>query len=197
MKRYTATFLVIALAALIFVFYPQQFSQSGGVVGQKRGARRVAKPRATRETTTNYSRFSHATKEHQGACKTCHKVPTANWQKAVDFPGLDAFPDVADFPEHDTCVRCHRAQFFKGAKPVICGVCHTKISPRDDARSSFRKLSEPWEFKIEFPHDKHQDVIAALRSRPNSIHLAGSFFVKLAHAPDDQKKKYNNCEICH
>ncbi len=197
MKRYTVTSLVLALVALIFVFYPQQFSHSGAVVGQKRGARRVARPRATRKPAINYSRFSHATKEHQGACKTCHLVPTVNWQKTEDYPGLDAFPDVADFPEHNACVRCHRAQFFKGAKPVMCGVCHTKISPRDDARSSFRKPSGPQEFKIEFPHDKHQDVIAALRSRPGSVQLASSSFVRLAHAPDDKTKKYNNCEICH
>jgi hypothetical protein len=202
MKRYAIISLVLALVALIFLFYPQQFSQGGATVGQKRGPRRPAKPRTPIKPAIDYSKFSHATKEHRGACKTCHLVPTTNWRKAEDYPGLAAFPDVADFPEHDTCVRCHRAQFFKGAKPVMCSVCHTRVSPRDDTRSSFRKASGPEEFKIEFPHDKHQDVIAALRSRPgfiqtSFIQLARTSFVKSAHAADDKTKKYNNCEICH
>jgi hypothetical protein len=199
MKRYTITFLVLALVALIFVFFPHQFSQDGMAAGQKRRVRRPVKPRTATKPAIDYSKFSHATKDHRGACKTCHQVPTTNWRKAEDYPGLAAFPDVADFPEHDTCIRCHRAQFFRGAKPVICSVCHTKVSPRDDARSSFRKASGPEEFKIEFPHDKHQDVIAALRSRPNFIQsgFIQRSFVKSMHAADDKTKKYNNCEICH
>ena len=188
---------MLALITLMVVFYPQQFSQNGGAAGQKRGARRIARPGAARKPATDYSRFSHATKKHQGGCDTCHKVPTANWPKAGDLPDVAAFPDVADFPEHDSCVRCHRAQFFKGAKPVICSVCHTKTSPRDDARLSFRKPSRPWQFRIEFPHDKHQDVIAAQRSGPKFGQMVGASLVKSAHALDEKTKKYNNCEICH
>lgn len=164
MKRHTVTFLIFALVALI-VFYPQQFSESGVVTGQQRlkrlkqTPRRVAKPQ-TAGTRVDYSNFSHATKKHQGACNTCHKAPTDNWKKVRDFP------DVADYPGHDACVSCHRPQFFKGAKPVICSVCHTKVSPRDDARFAFRKSARTRQFTIEFPHDKHQDVIARLERPP-------------------------------
>jgi hypothetical protein len=191
MKRYLVTSLVLALVTLIAFVYPQQFSKSGGVLGQKRRPRRVAAPQAARKAPIDYSRFSHATKQHQEACKTCHKVPTANWQKVREFP------DVADFPDHDACVRCHRAQFFKGAQPVICTVCHTKTSPRDDARLSFRNPNRPQQFTIAFPHDRHQDVIAALRSRPKFRQFVSASLVKSAHALDDKAKKYNNCEICH
>jgi hypothetical protein len=191
MKRYTVASLVLTLVALVFFVYPQQFSKSGGVVGQKRGPRRVAQPQAARKAPIDYSRFSHTTKEHQGACKTCHKTPTSNWPKVRDFP------DVADFPDHDACVRCHRAQFFKGVQPVICTVCHTKTSPREDVRLSFRNPSRPRQFAIEFPHDKHQDVIAALRSRPKFGELVRTSLVKSAHVLDDKTKKFNNCEICH
>lgn len=192
MKRYTVTSLGLALVALIFFVYPQEFSQSGGAAGQRRGARRTAPPQAARKTSIDYSRFSHSTKEHKEGCNTCHKkVPTPNWRKAGDFP------DVADFPDHDACVRCHRAQFFKGAQPVICTDCHTKSSPRDDARLGFRNPRRPQQFTIEFPHDKHQDVIATLRSRPKFGQLLSTAHVKSAHAIDDKTKKYYNCEICH
>ena len=128
----------------------------------------------------DYSKFSHTTKKHQAECKTCHAVPTRTWQKT------STFPDIVDYPDHAACVSCHRAQFFKGARPQICSVCHSKTSPRDDVRFAFRNPAARLQFTIEFPHDKHQDVIArvfAQRERQN-----------LAHA---QQQNYNNCTICH
>ncbi len=156
--------------------------------------RRARKPpvRVLAPSTIDYSRFSHATKKHQGACNTCHKVPTANWEKVRDFP------DVADFPGHAACVSCHRLQFFKGAKPVICSNCHSKVSPKDDARFAFRNPAVPGQFLIEFPHDKHQDVIARIFRRSpveeRTLFVRASFTYA---SPDDKTKHYNNCEICH
>ena len=126
-----------------------------------------------RRPAIDYSKFSHATQKHQGACSTCHKLPTAGWNKA------SAFPDITDYPGHDACVSCHRPQFFRGARPPICSVCHSKTSPRDDVRYAFRNPAAKLQFTIEFPHDKHQDVIAMLR---------------FSHA---KPQGYNNCTICH
>ena len=132
----------------------------------------------------DYSKFSHATKKHQAECKTCHVVPSDEWRK------VSKFPDIIDYPDHAACVSCHRAQFFKGARPQICSVCHSKTSPRDDARYAFRNPASRLQFTIEFPHDKHQDVIARLFNvrRPG---------VDLAHALPPQQQNYNNCTICH
>ena len=116
-----------------------------------------------RLSAADYSDFSHATKKHQASCSTCHKI---------------TFPDIKDYPNHDECVSCHRPQFFRGARPPICSVCHTKTSPRDEARLPFRNPAATRQFAIEFPHDRHQDVIAMLR---------------FSHAPQG----YNNCTICH
>src|ERR1051326_5446059 len=116
-----------------------------------------------RLSAADYSDFSHATKKHQASCSTCHKI---------------TFPDIKDYPNHDACVSCHRPQFFRGARPPICSVCHTKTSPRDEARLPFRNPASQLQFAIEFPHDRHQDAIAMLR---------------FAHAPQG----YNNCTICH
>lgn len=166
----------------------------GVVVSAQKQRRKtpVNRRATTRPATVDYSRFSHSTKKHQGACNTCHKVPTDNWKKVSEFP------DVADYPSHDACVSCHRPQFFKGAKPAICSVCHSKVSPRDDARFEFRSLGSPREFLPEFPHDKHQDVIARmfrhlkLEERPLFLRASYSTFYA-----DDKTKRYNNCEICH
>ena len=194
MKRHLVTLLTFALAALVFFVYPQQFSDSGAAIGQKRAPRRAAGPPAARQAAIDYSRFSHATKKHQDACNTCHKVPTSNWRKVRDYP------DVADYPDHDTCLSCHRPQFYKGAKPVICSVCHSKVSPRDDARFAFRNPARKRQFLIEFPHDKHQDVIAKLfrgspgAEQPRFVHAS---FTLSSFNADDKTKHYNNCEICH
>ena len=126
----------------------------------------------------DYSRFSHATKQHQAECKTCHVVPSKNWSK---------FPDIVDYPDHNACVSCHRRQFFRGARPPICSVCHEKTGPREAARFAFRNPASRLQFTTEFPHDKHQDVIARLFDRRR---------VDLAHAPP-QTQNYNNCTICH
>jgi hypothetical protein len=217
MKRYQVTFLIFALVALV---YPHLFS-SGAVANQKRRARRVPGPQTTSKPGIDYSRFSHFTKKHQAECNTCHKVPTDNWKKVRDFP------DVADYPGHEACVGCHRPQFFKGPKPVICSICHSKVSPRDDARFAFRNPASPRQFLIEFPHDKHQDVIARLdwptvkqtAATPRGLPAGGprfslrrawahSRFVPAPpsqtnsllyniHPADDKTKRYNNCEICH
>ena len=125
----------------------------------------------------DYSKFSHETKKHQAECKTCHVVPSKNWSK---------FPDIVDYPDHAACVSCHRPQFFKGARPPICSVCHAKTSPRDEARYPFRNPAKRLQFTIEFPHDKHQDVIARLFTSPPRV--------ALAHAT---QQNYNNCTICH
>ena len=131
----------------------------------------------------DYSKFSHLTPKHKSACNSCHKVPTKNWTK------VSTFPDLADYPDHDACVSCHRAQFFKGARPVICSVCHSKTSPRNDDRYDFRKLRATLQFTIDFTHDRHQDVIA-LKQFKNA---RGSFMAHAASAPQN----FNNCTICH
>src|ERR1044072_2807065 len=140
-------------------------------------------PLAVAPGAVDYTKFSHSTPKHQSACNTCHKAPTKNWTK------VSSYPDVVDYPGHDACVSCHRAQFFKGARPPICSVCHLKTSPTDDARYEFRKAASTLQFAIEFPHDRHQDVITLKTVKsPNGA-------VLLAHAPASQN--FNNCTICH
>jgi len=117
---------------------------------------------------TNYSDFSHTT--HVGkeklACSACHKFPTKNWKEVRK--GDAAFPDVTEFPEHASCLTCHRQQFFARERPVpkICSNCHVKATPLDTSRRRFPSLGENAasfisEFHVAFPHDKHSDADCA------------------------------------
>src|SRR5687767_3896720 len=205
MKRNIIISLVLALVLLILA-YPQ-FSESGGADAQRRRPRRPGARTVSRPASVDYSRFFHATKKHQQACNTCHKVPTSNWRTARSYP------DIADYPDHDACVSCHRPQFFKGARPAICSVCHTRVSPRDEARFAFRNPLSGRQFMIEFPHDKHQDVIAKLfrnfpvearspagqprRDAGDQPRFVRASFKSSHFNADDKIKRYNNCEICH
>src|SRR4030095_16247501 len=131
-KHYIIALLLLTLTALALLCFPQQFSFAGESNAQKRPVRPTPSPAVNAPAGKDYTKFSHSTKEHTGACKTCHKLPTDNWKKVREFP------DVADFPDHEACVRCHKSQFFKGAQPPICTDCHLKSSPKDDARTAFR-----------------------------------------------------------
>ena len=66
-------------------------------------------------------------------------------------------------------------------------MCHQKTGPREEGRYAFRNPASRLQFTIEFPHDKHQDVIARLFTPQKRTDLA--------HASPPQN--YNNCTICH
>lgn len=103
----------------------------------RRRAPAAAKPRV------DYSRFSHATKGHFENCASCHLIPSF------------AQPDIRDYPDHPSCTECHRQQFFRGARPVICSNCHTVTAPRSEARFKFPKETAPSQFADIFPHVSH------------------------------------------
>lgn len=125
-------------------------------------------------TPPDYSKFSHSTEKHQRACNTCHKP----------------YADADDYPDHDACVSCHRRQFFRGARPQICSVCHSKTSPRDDDRFAFRKPDSPLQFTIDFPHNTHQDLI---QSNNNCTLCHATRTATFKAVPND----HSSCFSCH
>lgn len=134
--------------------------------------------------------FSHKTPSHKKIdCSSCHKSPTANWSS------VRGFPDIADYPDHASCVQCHRNDFFRGNRPTICSVCHVAVGPRGKERFEFPVQNRSQEFETIFPHDVHQNIIAANEKR-NDIavaHFVNASFRKV----DDEKPQFNNCAICH
>jgi hypothetical protein len=111
---------------------------------------------------------------------------------------------VADFPEHSTCLECHRTQFFARERPapVICSNCHIAVSPRDTARWLFPSLGDVndparkrremvSEFGVGFPHDKHIDVVGL----NNPITKDRGWLVNASLQKKDGPPK--SCPVCH
>jgi hypothetical protein len=154
---------------------------------------------------TDYSNFSHKTVAHQKSCDSCHKFPSANWKEVRQ--GDAAFADITDYPQHASCLECHGQQFFSGARPVICSVCHVNPSPRDSTRFPFPALGEPFyatkkaqgfvsDFRVNFPHAKHMDLIGQTQSpgseEDDKAQLAGHRLKLKAREQSDK-----SCATCH
>jgi hypothetical protein len=212
-RRLIALTIFCALCLLPFL-YPQAFStvavepQQQGRRRQAQGRRRRAPaPRAqtqARSGARNYSRFKHEDHRLPVAkldCADCHAIPSP---AAPDTIAAATKPSVEGYPYHDSCVRCHRQQFFKGVSPPICTVCHTRSSPRLTARDMhpFPKQSDQAiarEFPGYFPHSLHQSVIARERKpvpeRDEGWSFARASFRRPNAAPPAQV--LDNCATCH
>ena len=199
--------VLVATAAAIFMYGTGGFSDSSAVAAA--GAahptppprRRVSTPpsRLAAQRPAKYSEFPHDVKAHRVECSTCHKFPTANWNKVRS--GTDAFPDQTDYPHHESCVSCHKQQFFKGTPPKICSICHTNPGPRDSSRHPFPNPREIFDkspkskthqsdFVIGFPHDKHIEIVSQ-NAREQSF-INASFTGGRRRLPAE-----TSCAVCH
>src|SRR5687768_1342948 len=159
MKRRIITLVIfLLLTSLTFVYLcpaPSFASAEPGIEPQRRGqtrrrARRAARPAAPK---VDYSRFTHNRSEHRRqSCDSCHIV-WAIEEKTQEMTS-DSL-DIKDYPEHESCLDCHRQQFFRGARPVICSNCHNVVSPSSDKRFEFPKPNGRSEFDNVFPHASH------------------------------------------
>ncbi|HXI89521.1 MAG TPA: hypothetical protein VNO24_05840 [Blastocatellia bacterium] len=219
MKGRIAKFTILAVACLLGLGQMFVSSIAIGSIPESEPQRRSQTKRQTQSPAKNtpqrrnYSQFSHSIAQHQLACNACHKFPTANWNKVRT--GDSAFPDVTDFPEHSSCVKCHRQQFFTGAQPVICTICHTNPSPRDSSRHPFPNPVERFnaskhsqnfvsEFGIGFPHDKHVDIVGIIHSgdyRAQSVRFLPAMFEQdkseKKNEPKAEESEPKSCAFCH
>jgi len=172
---------------------------------QSRRPSNRAKSSASKKPRVDYSRFAHSTHVNQAQlkCDACHLFPTKNWQEVRK--GDAAFQDVAEFPEHSACLNCHRAQFFARERPapLICSNCHVKVTPRDTTRFLFPSLGDVQdstrpsrefvsEFAINFPHDKHVEIVGSVTRKNPSSFVSVSW--TSSKVPDDAPK---SCPVCH
>jgi Cytochrome c7 and related cytochrome c len=169
--------------------------------------RRPQKKPTGKKPHVDYAKFSHQTHvvAQNLACNSCHKLPSKNWKEVRKADA--AFPDVSDFPEHASCLNCHRQQFFARERPapVICSNCHVNNSPRDTSRFLFPSLGDVTnpefkrrevvsEFSVGFPHDKHIDVVGL--NFPGSARDRGWLVsVSLQEKKKDGPPK--SCPVCH
>lgn len=156
----------------------------------------------TRQRThlSRYSQFPHDVKAHRASCNTCHKFPSQNWRKVRS--AAEAFPDITEYPKHESCLACHKQQFFKGARPPICSICHTNPSPRNGVRHAFPNPREIFDttskgksalsdFVITFSHDKHIEIVSRNADRKPSF-VKTDWAVSRENVPTEE-----NCSVCH
>src|SRR5205085_5148271 len=180
-----ALFSLIALAALVA---PRFIATANGAsIEAEPQARASAQQRrrgaVVRPPRVDYTHFSHRTAQHQLACDNCHKFPSSNWRQVRKKD--DAFPDIAEYPEHQSCLRCHRQQFFARERPApaICSVCHVANSPRNTTRWPFPSLGDTFyaskrgqnfvsDFRINFPHATHIEIVSQLQNDSREAYAA-------------------------
>lgn len=144
-----------------------------------------------------YSKFSHDIAAHKVDCSKCHTFPSKNW-KAVR-PAESAFADITEYPSHASCINCHRQQFFRGARPQICTICHANPGPRNSTRHPFPNPREKFdaspkgkdaesEFDINFPHETHIEIVSQLRPREVEFVRAGWTTIR---------RSEESCKVCH
>ena len=184
------------------VFYPIEISKT---FGYNVTPAATPKPKAQVQKQAQTSRggfpdFPHNVKAHKIPCSSCHKFPSANWKRVRK--SAEAFPDVTDYPKHESCLKCHRQEFFGSAKPMICSICHINPGPRNGLRHSFPNPREIFDttakgkqhesdFDISFPHDKHIEIVSENRIRNATI--TNAFFS--AAVQDEASEK--SCSVCH
>lgn len=162
----------------------------------KSGSAATPKPTPRRKT---YREFPHDAKAHRVECGTCHKFPSTNWNKVRT--GTDAIPDITEYPNHESCLKCHTPQFFKGATPNICSICHINPSPRNSTRHPFPNPREIFDlspkgkkaqsdFVVGFPHDKHIEIVSA-NTNPKGA------FVNASFSRDPGRRGEASCAVCH
>ncbi|HQU86181.1 MAG TPA: cytochrome c3 family protein, partial [Pyrinomonadaceae bacterium] len=154
------------------------------------------------EDQSKYKKFTHNT--HVGdmglECNSCHKVPTANFDKVRSKDA--AFPDVTDYPKHETCLDCHRDQFFKGKPPAICSNCHVNPSPNDSSRHPFQNPRELFDaspkgkntssaFEVAFPHETHVEIVSR-NDNPIKQNTYGALYVRAS-----ARRAEESCAVCH
>jgi hypothetical protein len=204
--RVVALMILFLLLALLF-FYPHASSNAFGPTPQARrsqpqgGRRRPPAPQPQTGRTgggrTNYARFRHESHRPPAAkldCNDCHAIRSA---AAPDRITAATNASADGYPYHDSCVQCHRQQFFVGAAPSICTVCHTRSSPRLTARDMrpFPRQTDQAiarEFPGYFPHSLHQGVLARRDDGERNW-----TFVRASFRAPDTAQQLDNCASCH
>ena len=191
-RKVRAGLVVVSFVVVAFItFFPEDFMQVA--LSQARRSRPTRRTAAA-PRKVKYSEFPHDAAAHKIECGSCHKFPSENWNKVRT--GDAAFPDITDYPKHESCLSCHRPQFYRGNPPVVCSICHTTPGPRASNRHPFPNPRDIFDqskkgktaqsdFAIYFPHPTHIDIVTA-DSSP-----ASRFFRNVSFKAEE------SCVVCH
>ena len=180
-RRNNLALAVVASVAALFVY--QQLSSAVALEAQRqRQTRRLPVSRASEKSADKYSTFTHESHGRHSndsrarnlKCSDCHTIPSA---AEPDMIAAATKPRVAQgYPYHDSCLRCHQQQFYRGDRPAICTVCHTRVAVRLTSRDLYSQFPSPKrgdimvrEFPGYYPHGLHQSLMALDRRAVSDI----------------------------
>ncbi|MFV0389348.1 MAG: cytochrome c3 family protein [Pyrinomonadaceae bacterium] len=189
-KRLKGIFVILFVTVAVFGFV-----KSAQMKTQEPPTSPEASEGDTFNAPSKWSSFSHA--KHKLKCSSCHKFPSSNW-KSVRARS-EAFPDITEYPSHQSCIGCHRAQFFSGRTPQICTICHTSPSPKNSSRYPFPNPRERFDksskgrnaesdFLPNFPHATHSELFGLVR---------GSDEPQFIKASARRNALAESCSVCH
>ena len=185
------------------------FVQAGSVgistLAQRRSGQRRPAAKSNPKAARDYSVFKHEDhrKDAKGKpleCSACHLISSPGQPDRISAKTKPE--SKSSFPYHDSCFGCHREQVYRGDKPQICSVCHTRVSPRATANDLYEHFPSPKrgdviarEFPGYYPHGLHESVFALNRS--DDLNRRGLFvntsFARIA--TEDSTRDI--CATCH
>lgn len=212
MRARTVTFIAFLAVTVLWLAasHAALFMAVAGGEPQRRPQTTRRRAQTAPRPRVNYYDFDHATAQHRKACDACHKFPSANW-KGARKPDA-AFADITEYPEHASCLECHRTQFFarERPQPKICAVCHVNATPRNTSRWPFPTLPDAFDaspkgrtaasdFGVSFPHDKHEGLFSGLIDGADTaaLFVRASFAGPRRARQDDPAKANASCATCH
>ena len=132
MSQTNRTDRIRALISAVFLLAAGLFFIYSGDLAETAFSQARRPHTAIPQSSNRYRQFPHDVKAHRMECNNCHKFPSPNWNKVRT--GDAAFPDITEYPKHESCIGCHRQQFFKGAQPSFARSATSNPSPRDSRR---------------------------------------------------------------
>ena len=198
--RYGVTRLIIAVAGGLALSGGSLFV--GEAQRRSHQTRRPSKPTASVKDRRDYSVFKHEDHRKDLQCSSCHIIPSATEPDRIAAATKPSA--TSSYPYHDSCFRCHKEQVYRGDRPAICTVCHTRVSPRATPRDLYSVFPSPKrsealarEFPGYFPHAIHQSVMA--RNQPTMHDRTGAFRVVRTsfRVSADTAKNSDICTRCH
>ena len=125
------------------------FVQAGSVrvstLAQRRSGQRRPAAKSIPKASRDYSVFKHEdhrkdAKRTPLECSACHIISSPAQPdriSAKDKAGIEIGFSLSRF-----LFGCHREQVYRGDKPQICSVCHTRVSPRATANDLYAHFPE-------------------------------------------------------
>ena len=158
----------------VILFSYQCATSTVAIGAQKPRQQRRSRPKPKSPTPTqakiasSFNHESHRAPKTKLNCTACHTIPS---HEVPDEIVAATKSSIKGYPYHDSCLECHRRtppQFFSGATPAICNVCHTRSGPRLTAREVYPQFPKRIDLTFRqlpgyFPHEKHRPVISDLK----------------------------------